>query len=241
MTEAGLDALEETGPARDAARGRRRLAGAGPMIAAAAATFLYAAIDRDDVANYVNALFTRLHHPDLHPGAALVDPARKVPYNPTAARGRRLRPPDDRSLPEPLPALPAADRRRRDAARPQPDHRDHPAAGRPGDRRRPDRRVEAARGADAGPRPAGLRGGRRARPGLEGARRRATSRRGEQVEVLPFLDITNSRNSGVAFGLAEDVSPALIGAGPRRCSWACSPTWARRRAPAGRCGCPAAC
>ena len=37
--------------------------------------------------------------------------------------------------------------------------------------------------------------------------------RGEQVEVLPFLDIANSRNSGVAFGLADGVSPAIIGAG----------------------------
>jgi signal peptidase II len=35
--------------------------------------------------------------------------------------------------------------------------------------------------------------------------------RGERVEVLPFLDLTNSRNRGVAFGLAGDVSPALIG------------------------------
>lgn len=36
--------------------------------------------------------------------------------------------------------------------------------------------------------------------------------RGEQVEVFSFLDITNSRNAGVAFGLADGVSPAIIGA-----------------------------
>ncbi|CAN5434081.1 N/A [soil metagenome] len=36
--------------------------------------------------------------------------------------------------------------------------------------------------------------------------------RGEHAAVLPFLDISNSRNSGVAFGLAEDVPPAAIGA-----------------------------
>lgn len=35
--------------------------------------------------------------------------------------------------------------------------------------------------------------------------------RGDTVEVLPFLDLANTRNSGVAFGLAGDVSPALIG------------------------------
>ena len=34
---------------------------------------------------------------------------------------------------------------------------------------------------------------------------------GEQVEVLPFLDLTNTRNRGVAFGLAGEVSPVLVG------------------------------
>jgi signal peptidase II len=36
--------------------------------------------------------------------------------------------------------------------------------------------------------------------------------RGEHVEVVSFLDLTHSRNSGVAFGFAEGVSPAIIGA-----------------------------
>ena len=36
--------------------------------------------------------------------------------------------------------------------------------------------------------------------------------RGDSVEVLPFLNLANSRNRGVAFGLAGDVSPLLIGA-----------------------------
>lgn len=35
--------------------------------------------------------------------------------------------------------------------------------------------------------------------------------RGDSVEVLPFLSFENTRNSGIAFGLAGDVSPALIG------------------------------
>ena len=36
--------------------------------------------------------------------------------------------------------------------------------------------------------------------------------RGERDEMLPFLTLTNTRNRGVAFGLAGDVSPVLIGA-----------------------------
>jgi signal peptidase II len=35
--------------------------------------------------------------------------------------------------------------------------------------------------------------------------------RGDTVEVLPFLDFANTRNKGVAFGLAGDVSPLVIG------------------------------
>jgi signal peptidase II len=36
--------------------------------------------------------------------------------------------------------------------------------------------------------------------------------RGERVEVLPVLAFENTRNRGVAFGLAGDVSAVLIGA-----------------------------
>ena len=36
--------------------------------------------------------------------------------------------------------------------------------------------------------------------------------RGETVELLPFLNIANTRNTGVAFGLARGISPGLIGA-----------------------------
>ena len=35
--------------------------------------------------------------------------------------------------------------------------------------------------------------------------------RGERDELLPFLALANTRNRGVAFGLAGDVSPVLIG------------------------------
>jgi signal peptidase II len=34
--------------------------------------------------------------------------------------------------------------------------------------------------------------------------------RGDSVEVLPFLEFDNTRNRGIAFGLAGDVSPVLI-------------------------------
>ena len=82
---------------------------------------------------------------------------------------------------------------------------------RAGDRRRPDRGLSRCRDLVRGL--LRLRGRRRARPGLEGDRRVRASPAGEHVEVLPFLDITNSRNCGVAFGLADGVSPAIIGAG----------------------------
>ena len=36
--------------------------------------------------------------------------------------------------------------------------------------------------------------------------------RGDSVEVLPFLSFENTRNTGIAFGLADDVPPLLIGA-----------------------------
>jgi signal peptidase II len=35
--------------------------------------------------------------------------------------------------------------------------------------------------------------------------------RGDSVEVLPFLSLENTRNDGIAFGLAGGASPALIG------------------------------
>ena len=35
--------------------------------------------------------------------------------------------------------------------------------------------------------------------------------RGDEVELLPFLSIANTRNEGVAFGLGGDISAVLIG------------------------------
>jgi signal peptidase II len=39
---------------------------------------------------------------------------------------------------------------------------------------------------------------------------RAEVARGEEVTVLPFLEIANTRNRGIAFGLADGASPLLI-------------------------------
>ena len=41
---------------------------------------------------------------------------------------------------------------------------------------------------------------------------RAEVGRGDEVSVLPFLEIANTRNRGVAFGLADGAPPLLIGA-----------------------------
>ncbi len=41
---------------------------------------------------------------------------------------------------------------------------------------------------------------------------RANIDRGTSIELLPFLHLENTRNRGVAFGLAGEVSPLLIGA-----------------------------
>jgi signal peptidase II len=48
----------------------------------------------------------------------------------------------------------------------------------------------------------------------QGSKALATSlvSRGEREEVLPFLAFENTRNKGVAFGLAGDVSAWLVGA-----------------------------
>jgi signal peptidase II len=48
----------------------------------------------------------------------------------------------------------------------------------------------------------------------QGSKALATSLvdRGDRVEALPVLAFENTRNSGVAFGLAGDVSTVLIGA-----------------------------
>jgi signal peptidase II len=48
----------------------------------------------------------------------------------------------------------------------------------------------------------------------QGSKALATSlvARGEREEVLPFLAFANTRNRGVAFGLAGDVSAVLVGA-----------------------------
>ena len=56
--------------------------------------------------------------------------------------------------------------------------------------------------------------------------------------MLPFLDFANTRNSGVAFGLAGDVSPLLIGGRRWSCWSACSSSSLRPGARAAASGCP---
>ena len=86
----------------------------------------------------------RLHHPDLRQHPDLLGAADSL--QPRAAGRARLRHRDDQPLPQPLPALHAADRRRRLRARPQPDHRRSSCCFvLQARRRRPDRRVSAAR------------------------------------------------------------------------------------------------
>ena len=99
------------------------------------------ALTRDDIADYVSALF--LVYIILIFVNVLISWMPRMPYNRGAARGARLHHRDHRPVPEPLPPLPAADRRRRLRARPQPDHRRSSCCSSlQADRRRPDRTGE---------------------------------------------------------------------------------------------------
>ena len=113
-TEAGLEALDREG-ARGGLRGRGRgLAGEDARVIALALT-------RGDLADYVSALFIVYVILIFVRIVALLRPADAL--QPLPARGARLRPRGHRPLPQLLPPLPAADRRRRLRARPQPDGR----------------------------------------------------------------------------------------------------------------------
>src|SRR3954468_3048374 len=150
----------------------------------------------------------RLLHPDLHPGAALLDPAHAV--LPLAARDPRLRPSGRRPLSQPLPARDPAARRRGDGDRHQPDPRDPPPVHRRAGGRIADSRLR---------RPLDLLIPALAACGVivaldQGTKALATSlvTRGDRVEVLPFLAFENVRNEGVAFGLGGDISAVFIAA-----------------------------
>ena len=80
------------------------------------------ALTRGDVADYVSALSSSTSILIFAQDPDLLDAA-DARLQPLAARGARLHHRDDRPLPQPLPPLPAADRRRRLRARPQPDDR----------------------------------------------------------------------------------------------------------------------
>ena len=113
---------------------------------------LLVAIDRYDVADYVDALFTIYMVMILLwiVISWVVSFRGSLPYNTALRAVTDFIEQCVDAVPEPVPADPAADRRRRHGPRPEPDHRDHRADDRPRDHRRADRRVSAAvRGAPA--------------------------------------------------------------------------------------------
>ena len=102
------------------------LRGGGAGLAGEDAGMIALALSRNDVADYVSALF--VVYIILIFANILISYIPRMPtYSPLAARGARLRHRDDQPLPQPLPPRPAADRRRRLRPRPQPDDRDHRA------------------------------------------------------------------------------------------------------------------
>ena len=115
-------ALDREGAAAGLRGGRAGLAGedAGQMPELLALT-------RNDVADYVSALF--IVYIILIFARILSRSSRGSPTR-DSARGARLRHRDDRPLSELLPPLPPADRRRGLRPRPEPDDRDHRAARR---------------------------------------------------------------------------------------------------------------
>ena len=137
-TEAGLEALGGRGRARRL-RGRRRgLArahGGGALMPA------LAAIDRGDVASFVDNLF--LVYIILIIASIVISWV--VTFRGSLPYSRPLRAVTDfidevgQPLSERLPPAAAADRRRRDGARPEPDDRPDPAAAGAGHHRRADR------------------------------------------------------------------------------------------------------
>src|SRR4051812_34740664 len=85
----------------------------------------------------------RLPDPDHHPGA--LDVGSETALQPPTAGGCRVHRGGHGPVPQPLPALPATDRRRWILARPEPDPRDHPADHRPAGGCRAHRRVRPSR------------------------------------------------------------------------------------------------
>ena len=177
---------------------------------------LAAAIGRADIADYVDALF--LVYLILIFVRILLSWIPRIPYNPILSAVDRLHPRRDRPVPEPLPAHPAAGRRRRLRARPEPDHRDHRAAHRARDRRAAlIEAVAAGRTRAAAPGASGV-GGRwrwpeswsrstRSTKQIAIAARRARATRSSSIFGF---ELSNVRNDGVAFGLLGGGGDAVV-------------------------------
>ena len=182
------------------------------------------AIDRDDVAVYVESFCLRRDHPDPGLDRHLLGRhlARLAPLQPAAAR----RSPTSSSRPS-TPYLNAsgegdpAGRRRPDGARPEPDRRDLIALFiLAGDRRRPDPRVTAMAGPRASRRPLGLAAlaalADRARSGQQGDRPRRDRARARPSTLSSGSSFVRGRNSGIAFGLLGDVGASAADRDRRR-------------------------
>src|SRR3954447_17865904 len=147
----------------------------------------------------------RLHHLDHRPGAAHVDPADAL--QPGTAGHRRLRRGGDRPVPERLPQVPAAGRRRGLRPGPEPDSGDHPAVHSPGGGRGAHRHVRSPRFNAAA-----IRGWRRALAicgvvvlldQVSKAIVVSSLSVGEQERLGLGFSLTNTPNSGLAFGIGQ--------------------------------------
>lgn len=172
---------------------------------------LVAAIDRLDVANYVDALF--LVFIILIFIRVLLSWIPRMPYNRWLAATvdfvHQVTDPYLNVFRRFLPPLGEGD-----GDRHQPDPGDHRAVHRSRADRRPDRGLRPAVSgrSEMLARALLVCGAVVALDQVCKAIVIANVERGSAVELLPFLEIANTRNSGVAFGLAGGVSPALIGA-----------------------------
>ena len=149
----------------------------------------------------------------------------RIPYNPVLSAVVGFIHDVTDPVPEPLPAHPAAGRRRRLRARPEPDHRDHRAAASRGrsssgaDQSRAERPLTGRAPAERRRRPRGAR----AWAGRWRARRRRGARPGDQAVVVAAraagrrrwtsvfgFELSNVRNEGVAFGLLAGPATRLV-------------------------------
>ena len=177
-------------------RGRGRRGGGHPVIPLA--------ITRVDVADYVNTLmyvylvliFVRI----------ILTWIPRIPYNPVLSAVAGVRHRRDRPVPEPVPAHPAAGAPGARRHRPQPDRGDLRAHHRGVDRRQPDSRLSTVRPAVLALVTAGVV------VALDQVTKSLVKDGivpGDHVDVFPGLQLSNVRNTGVAFGALEGAGLAV--------------------------------